>query len=67
MVQASSALGFGVFGLAVVAERVEGGECVVEVESPGGRCSVRIAGAGPGAGAGAGWCCATRRWRAGCR
>ena len=30
MVQVSSALGFGVFGLAVVAERVEGGECVVE-------------------------------------
>ena len=37
MVQASSVLGFGVFGLAVVAERVEAGEAVVEVESPGGR------------------------------
>ena len=37
MVQASSVVGFGAFGLAVVAERVEAGELVVEVESPGGR------------------------------
>ncbi len=37
MVQASSVVGFGVFGLAVVAERVEAGELVVEVESPGGQ------------------------------
>ena len=47
MVQASSVAGFGVFGLAVVAERFEAGELVVEVESPGGRavfcscCGVR--------------------------
>lgn len=37
MVQASSVVGFGVFGLAVVSERVEAGELVVEVESPGGQ------------------------------
>ena len=47
MVQAGSVVGFGAFGLAVVAERVEAGEAVVEVESEGGQvvscgvCGVR--------------------------
>ncbi len=47
MVQAGSVVGFGAFGLAVVAERVEAGELVVEVESAGGQavscgvCGVR--------------------------
>ena len=45
MVQASSAVGFAVFGLAVVAERVEAAELVVEVESPGGQ-AVFCAGCG---------------------
>ncbi|MCY3962165.1 MAG: transposase [bacterium] len=38
-------MGFGVFGLAVVAERVEAGELVVEVESPRGQ-AVFCAGCG---------------------
>ena len=49
MVQVSSALGFGVFGLAVVAERVEAGELVVEAGVPGraGRVLRRLRGPGP--------------------
>lgn len=37
VVQASSVLGFGAFGFAVVAERVEAGEAVVGVETPAGQ------------------------------
>ena len=49
MVQASSVVGFGAFGLAVVAERVEAGELVVEAGSPGraGRVLFGVRGPGP--------------------
>ena len=66
MVQASSVVGFGVFGLVVVSERVEDEELVVEVEFLGGRCSAPVVGAVPGPRGGAGWCCAVLLWRAGC-
>ena len=57
MVQAGSVVGFGAFGLAVVAERVEAGEAVVEAEvarQAGGvlwrvRASGPVQGAVPGA------------------